>query len=103
MTKASVTLSQPIKRSDSEIKTISITDAVDQAGSLRGLKLVALANMEYDAVSVLLTRVTSPALKLTEISNLCMYDFMQFTEALIPFLNPAEPGEQSAAETAATS
>lgn len=103
MTKASVILSQPIKRSDSEIKTITITDAVDQAGSLRGLKLVALANMEYDAVSVFLTRVTSPALKLTEIGGMNMYDFMQLTEVLIPFLNPAEPGEQSAAETVAAS
>jgi len=99
MSNPTITLSHPIKRGDSEIKTISITDAVNQAGSLRGLKLVALANMEYDAVATFLTRVTSPALKQTEINGMGMYDFMQLTEVLIPFLNPAEPGEQSEAET----
>ena len=103
MSKASVTLSQPIKRADSEIKTVNITDAVDQAGSLRGLKLVALANMEYDSVSVFLTRGTSPALKRAEIDSMQMYDFMQFTEALLPFLNPEGPGEPKEAETAAAS
>ncbi|HBT8353639.1 TPA: phage tail assembly protein, partial [Klebsiella pneumoniae] len=47
----SVTLSQPIKRGDQEIKTVTINDTIKQAGSLRGLRLVDVLNLDYDAVS----------------------------------------------------
>ncbi|MGM1347757.1 MULTISPECIES: hypothetical protein [Serratia] len=95
----SVTLSTPIKRGSTEISTVAITDTIKQAGSLRGLRLVDVLNFDYDAISTLLTRVTSPALTSVEISMLDTGDFVSFIEELTPFLTKAAPSVPNAAET----
>ena len=91
----SVTLSKPIKRGDQEIKTIAITDTIKQAGSLRGLKLVDVLNFDYDAVSTLLTRTTSPQLTAVEIATMATGDFTALCEEITPFLTKAEPSAAS--------
>ncbi|SYU60352.1 phage tail assembly protein [Klebsiella pneumoniae] len=96
----SVTLSKPIKRGDQEIKTIAITDTIKQAGSLRGLKLVDVLNFDYDAVSTLLTRTTSPQLTAVEISTMATGDFTALCEEITPFLTKAEPSAVTEAATA---
>ena len=95
-----VTLTRPLTRDGNEIKTITITDEVKQAGTLRGLRLVNVMNMDVDSISTLLTRCTSPRLKLKEISEMETSDFVELCEALTPFLAPKEPGEKSETETA---
>ncbi|CAI2468913.1 Phage tail protein E [Serratia ficaria] len=95
----SVTLTNPIKRNGNEIATVTITDTIKQAGSLRGLRLVDVLNFDYDAVSTLLTRVTSPALTATEIAALDTGDFVSFIEEITPFLTKAAPSVPNAAET----
>jgi len=93
-----VTLTQPVKRGDNEITQVTITDEIKQAGSLRGLKLVNVMNMDVDSITTLLTRVTSPRLKLAEINEMDTRDFVSLAEALVPFLTPA--GTSNEVETA---
>ncbi|CAI0964615.1 phage tail assembly protein [Serratia entomophila] len=95
----SVTLTTPIKRGNNEITTVTITDTIKQAGSLRGLRLVDVLNFDYDAVSTLLTRVTSPALTPAEIAGLYTGDFSAFIEEIAPFLSKAAPSVPNGAET----
>lgn len=94
-----VTLTRPIKRENNEIRTITITDEVKQAGTLRGLRLVNVMNMDVDSISILLTRCTLPRLKLKEISEMATSDFVELCEALTPFLAPKEPGTKNETET----
>ncbi|HCU1177766.1 TPA: phage tail assembly protein [Klebsiella pneumoniae] len=95
----SVILSKPIKRGDQEIITIAITDTIKQAGSLRGLRLVDVLNFDFDSVSTLLTRTTSPQLTSTEIATLATGDFTALCEELTPFLARPVPSVPNAAET----
>lgn len=94
-----ITLAKPITRDGDHISQVMITDEIKQAGSLRGLKLVNVMNMDVDSVAVLLTRVTSPRLKLAEINEMDTLDFISLSEALVPFLTPAGPGASNGAET----
>ena len=41
---------QPVVRKDSEIGQVEITGAISQAGSLRGLNLIRVANMDADSL-----------------------------------------------------
>lgn len=94
-----VTLTRPITRDGSEITEITITDAIKQAGTLRGLRLVNVMNMDVDSISTLLTRCTSPRLREAEISAMSTNDFVAICEVLTPFLAPPEPGTKNATET----
>lgn len=94
-----IPLTKPVVRGDEKITQITITDEIKQAGSLRGLKLVNVMNMDVDSVAVLLTRVTSPRLKLTEVNEMDTRDFVSLSEALVPFLTPAGSGAPNEAET----
>jgi hypothetical protein len=94
----SVILSKPVKRGDQEIITITITDTIKQA-SLRGLRLVDVLNFDFDAVSTLLTRTTSPQLTSAEIAALATGDFTALCEEITPFLTKPAPSVPNAAET----
>lgn len=94
-----VTLVKLIVRGEEKITQVAITDEIKQAGSLRGLKLVNVLNMDVDSVAVLLTRVTTPRLKQSEINEMDTRDFVSLAEALVPFLTPAGSGALSEAET----
>ncbi len=98
-TKNLFTLMQPVVRKDSEIGQVEITGAISQAGSLRGLNLIRVANMDADSIATLLTRVTAPALTQKEINEMHTLDFIGLAELLVPFLNPPEPGASNVAET----
>ena len=95
----SVTLSKPIKRGDQEIKTIIITDNIKQAGSLRGLRLVDVLNFDFDAVSTLLTRVTTPSLTTSDVGTMATGDFTALCEEITPFLTKPAPSAPNSAET----
>lgn len=95
----SVILSKPVKRGDQEIITITITDTIKQAGSLRGLRLVDVLNFDFDAVSTLLTRTTSPQLTSAEIAALATGDFTALCEEITPFLTKPALSVPHGAET----
>lgn len=93
-----ITLTKPIVRGEDKISQLTITEEIRQAGSLRGLKLIDVLNMDYDSIAVLLSRTTSPRLKLAEINEIDTRDFVRLSEALVPFLTPAGSGASNAAE-----
>ena len=97
--KNNFTLTQTVVRKDNEINQVEITGAISQAGSLRGLNLIRVANMDADSIATLLTRVTAPALTQKEINEMHTLDFIGLAELLIPFLNAPEPGASNGAET----
>ncbi|MBC4285609.1 MULTISPECIES: phage tail assembly protein [Klebsiella pneumoniae complex] len=95
----SVILSKPITRGDQEITSVTINNNIKQAGSLRGLRLVDVLNFDFDAVSTLLTRTTSPQLTSAEIAALATGDFTALCEEITPFLTKPAPSAQNVAET----
>lgn len=95
----SVILSKPIKRGDQEITTITINDNIKQAGSLRGLHLVDVLNFDFDAVSTLLTRITTPSLTSSDVGSMATGDFTALCEEITPFLTKPAPSVPSEAET----
>lgn len=101
MTKATqkegVQLTTPIVRGKTEITEITITPVLKQAGSLRGLKVYDVLTSNYDALIVLLPRVTAPALTADEIARMDTWDFCQLANAVVDFLQP--PSDQSETDT----
>lgn len=95
----SVILSKPITRGDQEITSVTINNNIKQAGSLRGLRLVDVLNFDFDAVSTLLTRITSPQLTNAEIAALATGDFTALCEEITPFLTKPAPSAPISAET----
>lgn len=65
-----ITLAAPIIRGNDTITDVTITDDIKQAGSLRGLRLVNVLNLDTDAITTLLERVTSPRLKKKELNEI---------------------------------
>lgn len=84
-----ITLSAPIARKDSEITEVTITDAMKQTGSLRGLKMYDVMMSDVDSLIRLLPRVTNPALTELEVTMMDVADFGQLATAVADFLTPA--------------
>jgi hypothetical protein len=84
----SITLQTPIKRGETLIAVVSITDTMKQAGSLRGLKLIDVMNSDVDSLITLLPRVTEPALTPVEIAGMDTWDFAQMALGVSAFLQP---------------
>ncbi|MBX9488087.1 phage tail assembly protein [Yersinia enterocolitica] len=94
-----IVLQTPIKRGKSVIKEVSLTGALKQAGSLRGLKLYSIMTSDVDSLIKLLPRVTSPALTEVEIISMDTWDFAQLSQEVATFLQPASEGELTPTET----
>jgi hypothetical protein len=56
-------------------------------------------NFDFDAVSTLLTRVTTPQLTTADIASMATGDFTALCEEITPFLTKAAPSVPSEAET----
>lgn len=97
-----VVLQTPIKRGKTVINEVSLTGALKQAGSLRGLKLYSIMTSDVDSLIKLLPRVTSPALTEVEIISMDTWDFAQLSQEVATFLQPALAEESTPAETSAT-
>lgn len=67
-----VELDEPIKRGDTEIRTIQLRKP--KAGELRGISLHALAEMDVSALQRLLPRITIPSLTQFEVDSLDLAD-----------------------------
>ncbi|CQH33363.1 MULTISPECIES: phage tail assembly protein [Yersinia] len=97
-----VVLQTPIKRGKTVIKEVSLTGAMKQAGSLRGLKLFSVMTSDVDSLIKLLPRVTSPALTEIELITMDTWDFAQLSQEVAVFLQPSLEGEQTPTETPPT-
>ena len=79
-----VTLDYPIKRDNEEI--ISVIVRKPLSGELRGLSLVDLLNMEVNALTKVLPRITQPSITEPEIRKLDPADLVQLGGAVSGFL-----------------
>ncbi|MDX7612190.1 phage tail assembly protein [Aeromonas caviae] len=86
MTQKTVTLDNPIQRGDQTISEIVVRKPM--AGQLRGLNMTDILQMDVNALSKLLPRITSPALTEVDISAMDPADLMQLGQEVGAFLLP---------------
>lgn len=79
-----ITLDEPITRGEKDIKKVTVRKP--GSGELRGVALMALAEMDVTALHRVLPRITSPILNELEVQNLAPADLMQFGVAVACFL-----------------
>ncbi|MEI7214260.1 phage tail assembly protein [Pectobacterium versatile] len=95
-----VILQNPITRKGGDVKEVTITGALKQAGSLRGLKVYDVMTSDVDSLLTLLPRVTSPALTKEELTRMDTWDFCQLSNAVATFLQPSSLANETGAVTA---
>ncbi|WP_421318826.1 phage tail assembly protein [Aeromonas veronii] len=81
-----VTLDTTIQRGETTITEISVRKP--QSGELRGLNLTDILQMDVNALTKLLPRITNPALTEAEASALDPADLMQLGQEVAAFLVP---------------
>ncbi|HHP6162443.1 TPA: hypothetical protein ACSEEH_003755 [Escherichia coli] len=80
-----ISLITPVVRDTETIKSVKIGPLARQAGSLRGLSLVDLYGMKFDALLAYLSRVTEPRLKESELKAMDARDFSALANAAVNF------------------
>ena len=83
---ADVTLDYPIARSGQKITKLTLRKP--KAGTLHGLSLTALMQMQADEVMVLLPRIVEPTLLEKEVRDLEPSDMLQCAMEVATFLAP---------------
>ncbi|MDR0216417.1 MAG: phage tail assembly protein [Comamonas sp.] len=78
-----VTLDYPIKRGETEIKSVSLRKPL--AGQLRGIKLGELLNLDVGSVQLLLPRITAPTLLAHEVAQLDPADLTELSIKVASF------------------
>ena len=86
MTQKAVTLDNPIQRGEQTISDIVVRKPM--AGQLRGLNMTDILQMDVNALSKLLPRITSPALTEVDIGAMDPADLMQLGQEVAAFLLP---------------
>lgn len=93
----SVTLTTPIQRGETTIKTVALRKP--DVGALRGLKMTDVLQMDVNAMLLVLPRVTEPSLLPAEVFALDPSDFLNLSGNLVSFFMTADQQAQLAAET----
>ena len=92
-----INLTQPIKRGDTTIDCVTLRKP--EVGSLRGLKMTDILQMDVNAMSALLPRISDPALLPAEISAMDPADFMTLAARVVGFfLSPDQQAQIAATE-----
>ncbi|MGU5688925.1 MULTISPECIES: phage tail assembly protein [Aeromonas] len=86
MKKSTITLDTPIQRGETTITELNVRKP--QSGELRGLNLTDILQMDVNALTKLLPRITSPVLTEAEASALDPADLMQLGQEVAAFLLP---------------
>lgn len=81
-----ITLEVPIQRGEQSITAITLRKP--DAGSLRGIKLMDLLQMDVGALSTLLPRITSPALTPADVGKLDPVDLISLGTEVSTFFVP---------------
>ncbi|WP_413615746.1 phage tail assembly protein [Halomonas cupida] len=87
----SVELDEPITRGKTVIKEIQVRKP--KSGALRSVSLTDLLQMQVSALTVVLPRITEPALTESEIRELDPADLVQLGGTLVGFLVPKKTRE----------
>ncbi|HEI8004607.1 TPA: phage tail assembly protein [Morganella morganii] len=85
-TSAVVELDEPIKRGETEITSVTVRKP--KSGALRGVRLVALMDMDVTAMTEVLPRITDPALTKPEIMAMSPGDLLNMSIEVVNFLLP---------------
>ncbi|WP_425891684.1 phage tail assembly protein [Aeromonas veronii] len=86
MENKTVTLDQAIQRGDNTITEIQLRKP--KAGEMRGLNMTDVVQMDVNALTKLLPRITTPILTEAEIGNMDPADLMQLGSEVSTFLVP---------------
>ena len=86
MENKTVTLDQAIQRGDTTITEIQLRKP--KAGEMRGLNMTDVVQMDVNALTKLLPRITAPILTEAEIGNMDPADLMQLGSEVSTFLVP---------------
>lgn len=81
-----VILDTPIKRGEQNITEVTLRKPA--AGELRGTSIQALVNLDVDALSKVLPRITSPTLTESDIAKMDPADLVQMGALFAGFLVP---------------
>ena len=81
-----VTLDQAIQRGDTTITEVQLRKP--KAGEMRGLNMTDVVQMDVNALTKLLPRITTPILTEAEIGNMDPADLMQLGSEVSTFLVP---------------
>jgi len=87
-----VKLLNKIVRGEQTISEVALR--TPDTGALRGLKLTDLLQMDVNAVSSLLPRITEPALLPSEIATMAPADFMSLAGRVVGFFLSADQQAQ---------
>ncbi|WP_145510054.1 MULTISPECIES: phage tail assembly protein [Yersinia] len=83
-----VVLDTPLKRGDTLITEIEVYRP--NAGALRGVRLLDVANADVDALIIVLPRITSPTLTAAECNRLELPDLVALAGKVVGFLSPKQ-------------
>ena len=86
MENKTVTLDQVIQRGDTTITEVQLRKP--KAGEMRGLNMADVLQMDVNALTKLLPRITTPILTEAEIGNMDPADLMQLGSEVSTFLVP---------------
>lgn len=78
-----VTLDYPLKRGDTELRTITLRKPM--AGELRNIKLTELLALDVGAVQQLLPRITTPTMTTHEVASLDPADLVELATKVAGF------------------
>lgn len=81
-----ITLDTPITRGKQQITTVTLTKP--NAGALRGTNLTALLQMDVEALTLVLPRISEPALTQADVRNMDPADLVQMGSTVAGFLLP---------------
>ncbi len=81
-----VELENAIRRGNDELTQIQLRKP--KTGELRGLNVVDILNMDVNAISTLLPRISTPALTKDEVQELPVEDFVLLAGETVSFLIP---------------
>ncbi len=80
-------LKNPIKRGDTTITTLKVNEP--NAGSLRGVSLSDIIELQVDAIIKIAPRVITPLITQDEVNSFCGPDLMAYGLKLASVMSPA--------------
>lgn len=89
----SVKLQNPIVRGETKITEVTLREP--KSGELRGLSMIELIQLQFEAVATLLPRISNPPLIEDEVSDLAPADFLKLSTEVADFLLPQEAKQAS--------
>lgn len=86
MTTNTITLETPITRGEQTITTVTLNKP--NSGALRGVSLWAILQMNVDALTSVLPRISDPSLTAADITRMDVVDLLQLGSVVSSFLLP---------------